>query len=68
MVRGITSLDDIASLRDMYERMFRFRIGLAEGNLFDLTSAGPDVNEITADDIDGPIRTCSSRYLALAQC
>lgn len=46
VVRGITSLDDIASLRDMYECMFRFRIGLAEGNLFDLTSAGPDVNKL----------------------
>ena len=46
VVKGITSLDDITSLRDIYERMFRSRVGLSEGNFFDLTGAGADVTDL----------------------
>jgi phytanoyl-CoA dioxygenase PhyH len=43
VIRGITNLQDIASLRDIYERMFRDKTGVADGNYFDLNGAGDEV-------------------------
>jgi ectoine hydroxylase-related dioxygenase (phytanoyl-CoA dioxygenase family) len=43
VLRGITDLKDLASLRDIYERMFLNKTGMAEGNYFDLNSAGNEV-------------------------
>src|SRR6266576_3401720 len=42
-LRGITTAEDLAELRDIYERMFRERTGLAEGNYFDLSASGDGV-------------------------
>src|SRR5215469_15317497 len=44
VMRGITDLDDIAALRDIYERMFRDKTGMADGNFFDLSGTGSEVN------------------------
>jgi Phytanoyl-CoA dioxygenase (PhyH) len=51
LVMSITDLGDIAALRDIYERMFRDKTGLADGNFFDLGGTGGEVNvlpQITA--------------------
>jgi len=45
-LRGITTADDLANLRDIYERMFRERTGLAEGNYFDLSASGDEVSTL----------------------
>ncbi len=45
-LRGITTADDLANLRDIYERMFRERTGLAEGNYFDLSAGGDEVSTL----------------------
>jgi ectoine hydroxylase-related dioxygenase (phytanoyl-CoA dioxygenase family) len=42
-LRGITTADDLAKLRDIYERMFRDKTGLADGNYFDLSAGGEEV-------------------------
>src|SRR5260221_5791784 len=42
-LRGITTADDLAELRDIYERMFRDKTGLADGNYFDLSAGGEEV-------------------------
>jgi phytanoyl-CoA hydroxylase len=39
VVRNLTSPQDLSQLRQIYERMFRDRTGLADGNYFDLASA-----------------------------
>src|SRR5260221_12553293 len=41
-LRGITTADDLAELRDIYERMFRDKTGLADGNYFDLSAGGAE--------------------------
>lgn len=41
-LRGITTADDLAELRDIYERMFRDKTGLADGNYFDLSAGGEE--------------------------
>jgi ectoine hydroxylase-related dioxygenase (phytanoyl-CoA dioxygenase family) len=43
VVRSITSSQDLAQLRQIYERMFRNQTGLSEGNYFDLVGAGAEV-------------------------
>ena len=43
VVRNVTTLADLTSLRGFYERMFRNKTGMAEGNYFDLNGAGADV-------------------------
>ncbi len=42
-LRGITTADDLAELRDIYERMFRDKTGLTDGNYFDLSAGGEEV-------------------------
>jgi Phytanoyl-CoA dioxygenase (PhyH) len=42
-LRGITTAKDLAELRDIYERMFRDKTGLADGNYFDLSASGEEV-------------------------
>src|SRR5260370_34441273 len=42
-VRGIPPADDLAELRDIYERMFRDKTGLTDGNYFDLAAGGEEV-------------------------
>jgi hypothetical protein len=42
-LRGITTARDLAELRDIYERMFREKTGLADGNYFDLSASGEEV-------------------------
>src|SRR5260221_11931398 len=41
-LRGITTADDLAELRDIYERMFRDKTGLTDGNYFDLSAGGEE--------------------------
>jgi hypothetical protein len=55
VLRGITDLEDLASLRDIYERMFRDKVGMADGNFFDLNSAGSEVQVL-------PQMTAMARY------
>jgi ectoine hydroxylase-related dioxygenase (phytanoyl-CoA dioxygenase family) len=45
-LHGITTADDLAELRDIYERMFRDKTGLSDGNYFDLVTSGDEAWEL----------------------
>src|SRR4051812_3903012 len=52
----ITTADEIARLREIYDRLFAERAGRAEGNQFDLAGADEEDQEATLPQILGPSR------------
>ncbi|MDA1137321.1 MAG: phytanoyl-CoA dioxygenase family protein [Planctomycetota bacterium] len=52
----VTTDEDVAFIREIYDRLFRERIGWDEGNCFDLAGADEEGKEIALPQILGPAR------------
>ena len=64
MLPQITTAEEVAWLRGVYDRLFAARAGRADGNQFDLGGADEEGTEARLPQILGPARTTKARRAA----